>query len=60
MLGDKTPRQCTKSKKGREQVIEWLKYLGNNELRRATAQGQEPYDSRWMWEELNLTKHRNF
>ncbi len=59
MLGDKTPRQCAKSKRGREQVIEWLKYLENNELRRATDQGQETYDSRWMWEALDLAEYRN-
>ena len=59
MLGDKTPRQCAKSKKGREQVIEWLKYLENNELHRAARQGQVPYDSRWMWEELKLAKYRD-
>ena len=58
MLGDKTPRQCAKSKAGRERVIEWLKHLENNELRRATGQGQAPYDSRWMWEELKLAKYR--
>jgi len=55
MLDDKTPRQCVKSKKGREN--EWLKYLENNELRRAASQGQEPYDSRWLWEELGLEHH---
>lgn len=59
MLGDKTPCQCAKSKAGREQVIEWLKYLENNELRRAAGQGQAPYDSSWMWEELKLAKYRN-
>jgi len=59
MLGDKTPRQCAKNKAGREQVIEWLKYLENNELRRAAGQGQAPYNSSWMWEELKLAKHRN-
>jgi hypothetical protein len=58
-LDNKTPRQCTRSKKGREKVIEWLKHLENNELRRATSQGQTPYDSRWMWDELKLGKHRN-
>jgi hypothetical protein len=56
-LGNKTPRQCARSKKGREKVIEWLKYLENNEQRRATREGQEPYDSGWMWDELKLTKH---
>jgi len=59
VLDDKTPRQCARSKKGREKVIEWLKHLENNELRRAASQGQEPYDSRWMWNELKLGKHRN-
>jgi hypothetical protein len=58
-LGDKTPRQCAKNKKDREKVIEWLKQLENNELRRAADQGQAPYDSRWMWEELKLTEYRD-
>jgi len=57
-LDNKTPRQCARSKKGREKVIEWLKHLENNELRRASSQGQTPYDSRWMWDELKLGKHR--
>ena len=58
-LDNKTPRQCVRSKKGREKVIEWLKHLENSELRRAASQGQEPYDSSWMWVELKLDKHRN-
>jgi len=58
-LDNKTPRQCARSKKGREKVIEWLKHLENNELRRAASQGQEPYDSRWMWDELKLDKYRH-
>ena len=58
-LDNKTPRQCVRSKKGREKVIEWLKHLENSEPRRAASQGQEPYDSSWMWVELKLDKHRN-
>ena len=54
MLDNKTPRQCAKSKKEREKVIDWLKYLENNEQRRATSQGQKPYDSSWIWDELKL------
>lgn len=57
-LDGKTPRQCIGSKKGREQVIEWLKYLENHELRRAAAKGTAPYDFGWMWEELKLAKSR--
>lgn len=57
-LGDKTPRQCARSKKGREQVIEWLKDLENNELHRAAREGQAPYNSRWIWDELKLGQYR--
>lgn len=56
-LDNKTPRQCARSKTGRKKVIDWLKHLENNELRRATSQGQIPYDSRWMWKELELTRY---
>ncbi|HEC12568.1 MAG TPA: hypothetical protein ENI80_04870 [Acidiferrobacteraceae bacterium] len=59
VLDNKSPRQCTRSKKGREKVIEWLKQLENNELRRAAGQGQAPYDTSWMWDELKLAKYRN-
>jgi len=57
MLDDKTPRQCAKSKHGRVKGVEWLKMLENNELRRTANQGGTPYDSSWIWEELNLTKY---
>ena len=59
MLDNKTPRQCARSKKTRDKVIEWLKHLENNELRRAVGQRQAPYDSCWMWEELKLAKYRD-
>lgn len=55
-LGNKSPRQCVKSKPGREKVIDWLKQLENNDLRRVAHQGGVPYDSRWMWDELKLTR----
>ena len=55
VLDNRTPRQCVQSKTGRKKVIEWLKMLEHNELHRAAETGQEPYDSSWMWKELNLT-----
>lgn len=58
MLDDKSPRKCVRSKKGREKVIEWLKYLENSEQRRAVSEGQKPYDSTWMWGELGLLQYR--
>ncbi len=58
ILDGKTPRQAVKTKKGRGQVIEWLKYLENSEHRRADGDGQEPYDMTWMWRELKLEGER--
>ncbi len=58
ILDGKTPRQAVKTKKGRAQVIEWLKYLENSEHRRASGDGQEPYDMTWMWSELKLEGER--
>ncbi len=57
-LDGKTPHQAVKTKKGRGQVIEWLKYLENSEHRRASRDGQEPYDMTWMWRELKLEEER--
>ena len=56
VLDGKTPRQAAKTKKGRTQVIEWLKYMENSEHRRAAGEGQEPYDMTWMWRELKLDR----
>lgn len=53
MLNNKTPRACAKSKSGRERVIEWLKYLENQERHRA-AGDRPPYDFGWIWDELKL------
>lgn len=58
VLGDKSPRQAVRSKKGRAQVLDWLKGLENTESRRAAAQGQKPYDMAWMWQELGLESYR--
>ncbi len=59
-LGNKTPRQCIRSKAVRAKVVAWLKYLENAELHRAgtNAQGVGAYDFTWMWEELKLTDYR--
>jgi hypothetical protein len=53
-LDGKTPRQAVKTKKGRRQVVDWLKYLENSEFRRAAHQGHKPYDMAWMWRELKI------
>ena len=55
-LDGKTPRQCVKTRKGREKVIEWLKYLENQESHKANRDGSVAYDFSWMWDELGLDK----
>lgn len=54
MLDGKTPRQAVKTPAGREQVLYWLKQLENTEGHRAAQQGQQPYDTEWIWRELEL------
>ena len=54
MLGNITPRQASKTKAGREKLIDLLKYLQNSELRQVRGEDEPPYDFSWIWEELNL------
>ncbi len=57
VLEDKTPRQAVKSKKGRAQVIEWLKYLENQSVQsRKSDVSMAGYDFNWMWEELGIKR----
>jgi hypothetical protein len=58
LLDGKTPRQAVKTKKGRAQVVGWLKLLENSEFRRAAGQGHNPYDTAWMWRELKVEDAR--
>lgn len=54
MLGNRSPRQCRRSKQGRALLVNWLKELENHELRNAARTGTPPYDMGWIWEELGL------
>ncbi|MBE0532621.1 MAG: hypothetical protein IH626_17495 [Rhodospirillales bacterium] len=58
LLDGKAPRQAVKTKKGRAQVVDWLKQLENSEFRRAAGQGHKPYDTAWMWRELKIREPR--
>ncbi len=58
ILDGKTPRQAVKTKKGRAQVVDWLKLLENTESRRAAGQGHKPYDMAWMWRTLKIEEAR--
>lgn len=56
MLGNKTPRECARTKAGRQKLVNWLKEIENGELRQAAAEGMAPMDCGWMWDELGLTR----
>lgn len=54
MLDGKTPRQAARTKRGRERVAEWLKYLENQSARQPDTEGLD-LDFGWMWEELKIS-----
>jgi len=58
MLDGKPPRQAVRGKKGRQQVAAWLKYLENQDARRAPGDPLANYDFMWMWEELGILELR--
>ena len=56
MLGNRSPRAAVKTKKGRAAVVEWLKFLENEESRAARQQKRRPLDLSWLWEELKIPR----
>ena len=58
-LDGKSPKQAARSKVGRQEVADWLKYLENGAARRAQSQGHPAYDFGWMWEALKVTDLRH-
>lgn len=53
MLNNKTPRQAARSKAGKLDVVNWIKYLENQTVQQ-NGNSQQTYDFTWMWEELSL------
>jgi hypothetical protein len=58
MLGNRTPRECARSKQGRKKLANWIKEIENGELRRAAGTDVPPYDVSWLWRELGLDDER--
>jgi hypothetical protein len=56
VLGNKTPRQALKTKRGRLAVIELLKSYEHGEARRVRDQGGEPFDFGFLWDKLGLER----
>jgi len=58
MLGNRTPRECARSKQGRKKLANWIKEIENGELRQATGTSVPAYDVSWMWHELGVEDER--
>ena len=53
-LGNRSPRSATKTPKGREKVVAWLKRLENHGARHDPDDPMAGYDFGWMWRELGV------
>jgi len=58
MLGNRTPRECARTKAGRKRLANWIKDIENSELRQAADRDATPYDVTWMWRELGVEGER--
>ncbi len=58
MLGNRTPRECARTKAGRKRLANWIKDIENGELRQAADRDATPYDVTWMWRELGVEGER--
>jgi hypothetical protein len=58
MLGNRTPRECARTKAGRKRLASWIKDIENGELRQAAGTEAAPYDVTWMWRELGVEDER--
>ena len=56
MLGNRTPRQAARTKKGRAAVVEWVKFIESSESRAALEQQRQPVDLSWIWAELKIPR----
>jgi hypothetical protein len=58
MLGNRTPRECARSKQGRKKLANWIKDIENGELTQAAGTDVPPYDVSWLWRELGVDDER--
>lgn len=58
MLGNVSPREAAKTRKGREKLVDWLKLLENSTARQEAGSAMASYDMGWMWDELGIADLR--
>ena len=60
MLSDISPRAASRSAKGRERIVAWLKDLENRSHHAADrSDPMATYDFTWLWRELKVEHLRN-
>jgi hypothetical protein len=57
-LGNISPRQAARTKKGLEKVVSWLKTLENHTGRVPKDDPMASFDFAWMWKELGVEDQR--
>ena len=59
-MGNVSPRAASRTARGRENLVVWLKHLENQALRaRDRNDPMATYDFTWLWRELNVEHLRN-
>lgn len=58
ILGNMSPRQAAKTKKGRQRLADWLKLLENSAAHQEAQSPMASYDVSWMWDELGIADLR--
>jgi hypothetical protein len=59
MLGDLTPRKAAMTKKGRDKVVAWLKFIENQSAQHDASNPIAEYDFGWIWEHLGVAELRH-
>jgi hypothetical protein len=59
MLGDLTPRKAAMTKKGRDKVVAWLKFIENQSAQHGASNPIAEYDFGWLWERLGVAELRH-
>ncbi len=57
-LGNLTPRKATKTARGRQKLVDWLKILENGIAQQESNAAMAGYDVSWMWDELGVADLR--
>jgi hypothetical protein len=53
-----SPRKAAETKKGREKLVGWLKFIENSTARQEANSSMAGYDMSWMWDELGVADLR--